>query len=231
MSNSYECSICLKGQDEDDKSCILNINKKRRWIGPWKKRREIQENTSRKVKLYECGHEFHVDCIEKWLIHKNTCPLCRTKITYHFSIYFKKKKYRKKLYLFRIDDDKVCIYELRKCKSNNNETTKDFSDIYLNFNNKKSKKKIYKIIKYSDFQKIIMLNDEKVCLRDKNNNDVSFYTEYDHFFIINLLIKFTKKYGLVNKINTLPESHYNSILPFQNDIFSDDIWDGSIIIS
>ena len=122
------------------------------------------------------------------------------------------------------------IYELRNCKSNNNETTKDFSDIYLNFNNKKSKKKIYKIIRYSDFQKIIMLNNEKICLRDKNNNDVSFYTEYDQFFIINLLVKFTKKYGLVNKINNPPESHYNSILPFQNDIFSDDI-SGTAIIS
>ena len=230
MSNSFVCSICLQGQDEDDKSCILNLNKKRKWIGSCKKRREIQENTSRKVKLYECGHEFHVDCIEKWFINRNTCPLCRANITYHFSIYFKKKKYGKKNHLLRIDDDKVCIYELRNCKSNNNLTTKDFSDIYLNFNNKKSKKKIYKIIRYSDFQKIIMLNNEKICLRDKNNNDVSFYTEYDQFFIINLLVKFTKKYGLVNKINNPPESHYNSILPFQNDIFSDDI-SGTAIIS
>lgn len=224
MSNSFECAICLKGQDEDDKSCILNINKKRKWIGIWKKRREIQENTSRKVNLYECGHQFHVDCLQNWLKNKNTCPLCRTKITYHFSIYFNKKKYRKKIYLFRIDEDKCYIYKLRNCKSNKNDTTKDFSDIYLNFNNKKSKKKIYKIIRYNELKKIIMVNDEKICFRDKNDNDVSFYTDYDQLFIINLLVKFSENYGLVNKINTETLSGYNSSLQLEYDRFRDDIF-------
>ena len=25
----------------------------------------------------ECGHEFHVTCLNKWLKLKNTCPMCR----------------------------------------------------------------------------------------------------------------------------------------------------------
>ncbi|GFP97675.1 probable E3 ubiquitin-protein ligase hip1 [Phtheirospermum japonicum] len=27
--------------------------------------------------LDNCGHEFHVGCVKKWLIKKNSCPLCR----------------------------------------------------------------------------------------------------------------------------------------------------------
>ncbi|KAK4797422.1 hypothetical protein SAY86_029748 [Trapa natans] len=26
----------------------------------------------------ECGHEFHIDCIKQWLMHKNLCPICKT---------------------------------------------------------------------------------------------------------------------------------------------------------
>ncbi|KAG8362707.1 hypothetical protein BUALT_BualtUnG0049000 [Buddleja alternifolia] len=25
----------------------------------------------------DCGHEYHADCIKKWLIRKNCCPLCK----------------------------------------------------------------------------------------------------------------------------------------------------------
>ena len=27
-----------------------------------------------------CGHCFHGNCIDKWLIRANTCPMCRTEI-------------------------------------------------------------------------------------------------------------------------------------------------------
>lgn len=26
----------------------------------------------------DCGHEFHINCLNKWLKLKNTCPMCRT---------------------------------------------------------------------------------------------------------------------------------------------------------
>lgn len=32
-------------------------------------------------KVLECGHEFHVYCIEKWLDRSQQCPLCRHDIT------------------------------------------------------------------------------------------------------------------------------------------------------
>ncbi|CAI9784232.1 unnamed protein product [Fraxinus pennsylvanica] len=34
-----------------------------------------QEN----VGTLNCGHEYHVDCIKKWLLMKNTCPICKSK--------------------------------------------------------------------------------------------------------------------------------------------------------
>lgn len=30
-----------------------------------------------KVGTLDCGHEYHVDCIKRWLLIKNTCPICK----------------------------------------------------------------------------------------------------------------------------------------------------------
>ncbi|KAL3838902.1 hypothetical protein ACJIZ3_023493 [Penstemon smallii] len=34
-----------------------------------------QENE--KIGVVECGHEFHAECIKKWLYRKNFCPICK----------------------------------------------------------------------------------------------------------------------------------------------------------
>lgn len=44
---SYDCTICLSA---------LNIGNTRQTT---------------------CGHSFHKNCIEEWLLHNNTCPVCR----------------------------------------------------------------------------------------------------------------------------------------------------------
>lgn len=31
------------------------------------------------IGMVNCRHEFHVDCIKKWLMRKNKCPNCRSK--------------------------------------------------------------------------------------------------------------------------------------------------------
>ncbi|GER29195.1 RING/U-box superfamily protein [Striga asiatica] len=31
-----------------------------------------------KIGTVECGHEYHKDCINKWLLIKNTCPICKS---------------------------------------------------------------------------------------------------------------------------------------------------------
>nr|GFA64024.1 hypothetical protein [Tanacetum cinerariifolium] len=32
-----------------------------------------------KIKMLDCRHEYHVDCIRKWLNVKNNCPICKSK--------------------------------------------------------------------------------------------------------------------------------------------------------
>ena len=50
---------------------------------------DIEEKTSKEIKLIDnkddistlnCGHQFHTNCIAKWMEKKNDCPLCRQKI-------------------------------------------------------------------------------------------------------------------------------------------------------
>ena len=31
-----------------------------------------------KIATLDCGHEYHVECLEKWLIVKNVCPICKS---------------------------------------------------------------------------------------------------------------------------------------------------------
>lgn len=32
------------------------------------------------IRKLKCGHEFHLDCIDKWLSNKTICPMCRTEL-------------------------------------------------------------------------------------------------------------------------------------------------------
>ena len=170
MANHFECSICLKKEIDDG---------------------------DRIVKLCECNHEFHLNCFKKWFEQTNTCPLCRTEITYYFKVYFKKRR-KKKFYLLKIDEEKVVFYELKKDRKN---TEKDFSDIYLNFENKKSKKKIFKIIKYSNLKKISVFNDEVICIREKDDTKTKFYGDENKLLIMTTMTKYCEKFGLVKRHN------------------------------
>lgn len=31
-----------------------------------------------KLGTLACGHEYHVDCLKKWLLLKNVCPICKS---------------------------------------------------------------------------------------------------------------------------------------------------------
>ncbi|MFS7980417.1 putative transcription factor C2H2 family [Helianthus anomalus] len=30
------------------------------------------------IGVLDCGHEYHVECVKKWLVVKNTCPICKS---------------------------------------------------------------------------------------------------------------------------------------------------------
>ena len=31
-----------------------------------------------KIGTLHCGHEYHADCLKKWLLVKNVCPICKS---------------------------------------------------------------------------------------------------------------------------------------------------------
>lgn len=37
----------------------------------------MYQTTRDEVKRTRCGHEFHADCLAKWVVHQRTCPVCR----------------------------------------------------------------------------------------------------------------------------------------------------------
>jgi hypothetical protein len=40
----------------------------------------LEKLVSKGTQIVFCNHEFHHDCIEKWLEKENTCPICRNLI-------------------------------------------------------------------------------------------------------------------------------------------------------
>ncbi|XP_054812635.1 probable E3 ubiquitin-protein ligase ZFP1 isoform X2 [Prosopis cineraria] len=50
-------------EDQETDSCIICQDK--------------YENRQ-KVGILQCGHEYHADCLKKWLLVKNVCPICKS---------------------------------------------------------------------------------------------------------------------------------------------------------
>ncbi|KAJ0742939.1 putative transcription factor C2H2 family [Helianthus annuus] len=47
---------------------------------------EISEHLQKMGRL-ECGHRFHAECIKRWLLSKNVCPMCRsTTLSFNYLI-------------------------------------------------------------------------------------------------------------------------------------------------
>ncbi|KAL5698002.1 RING-type E3 ubiquitin transferase [Ranunculus cassubicifolius] len=38
---------------------------------------QVEFKDAEKVGSLDCGHEYHVDCIKRWLQVKNVCPICK----------------------------------------------------------------------------------------------------------------------------------------------------------
>ncbi|KAF8413804.1 hypothetical protein HHK36_001797 [Tetracentron sinense] len=39
---------------------------------------QVEFEKKEKIGTLDCGHEYHADCITKWLLVKNVCPICKT---------------------------------------------------------------------------------------------------------------------------------------------------------
>lgn len=54
---------CSPGQSQDEGNCVICLEEYK----------EMDDVGS----LKNCGHEYHVSCIKKWLSMKNSCPICK----------------------------------------------------------------------------------------------------------------------------------------------------------
>ena len=37
----------------------------------------LDTNNKKMIKTKECGHDFHLECLNKWIKQSPTCPYCR----------------------------------------------------------------------------------------------------------------------------------------------------------
>lgn len=103
-----------------------------------------------------CGHRFHSDCIQQWLLIKPECPMCRKICTKTFSYYYKYKIIKKGE--LTIDQNSITLKQKRFLKGSCIPMTKIinfisikriefnqnyFSVYYYNNNNIIKLKKIY----------------------------------------------------------------------------------------
>ena len=67
------CAICLEKFIIQTELNIVDIEEKT------EKETELIDNKD-DISTLNCGHQFHTNCIAKWMEKKNDCPLCRQKI-------------------------------------------------------------------------------------------------------------------------------------------------------
>ncbi|KAL7106150.1 hypothetical protein ACP275_07G093200 [Erythranthe tilingii] len=65
---------CRKVEDEEsDEICAICLDD---MITSCEKEKE-ETTTTAAIGSLDCGHEYHVCCIKRWLRTKNSCPLCK----------------------------------------------------------------------------------------------------------------------------------------------------------
>jgi hypothetical protein len=160
VTDDYECAICLDSLDSLEGNKIIQLN--------------------------NCNHKFHESCLKQWVLHNNTCPLCRTNINCLFEAKISLlcgNLFKKKI-IVEIKEDKIIFY------SYPNKTNELFSLDYFKI------KKIKIIIKYCKIY-YTCINGSDITLRKKNIYFDNYNISYNFFKLLaNMIIKYYKKYNL-----------------------------------
>ena len=73
------CAICLEQFNDIKKNNNEEKNSEEKDIVT-ERQINVQDSEKNDISTLECGHQFHTECIAKWMERKNECPLCRQKI-------------------------------------------------------------------------------------------------------------------------------------------------------
>ena len=159
-----ECSICINTIDEKDEDTVT----------------------------LDCGHSFHLKCINMWLNINNSCPNCRNMVINTF-----KCKYSPYTFLPFIGK-KDCVLKIED------------DNITINFINSPHIKHTFK---FEDIQKIFLVG-ESVVIKYKISEDLSGRRKFKNFSydFVHLQSAINIFNSLCNKLNQEYVSYRNLIL-------------------
>ena len=121
----------------------------------------LEKNNKKFIKLNNCSHSFHEECVKNWIYEgNNTCPLCREIFDVDFDCEHKINKINKK-----------CKVKLYNCYLTINYNNKyQIFLFYSQINRIYRKTKIFKI-QYKLFNQLLIM---KFVINSKNNADPIF---------------------------------------------------------
>ncbi|KAK9069812.1 hypothetical protein SSX86_010208 [Deinandra increscens subsp. villosa] len=89
IMDELETDLAQQGVTDDTSGSGLSVDKISEHLRVYKITTEGEEGDScciclgeygkkEKIGVLECGHRFHEECIKRWLLSKNVCPMCRS---------------------------------------------------------------------------------------------------------------------------------------------------------
>ena len=125
-----------------------------------------------------CGHTFHSDCINKWLIgFQETCPYCRKELNLNLRVKYKKNKKRTSKQIYDNLKRFRCEYRRKKMERNRIYSTRNYTKEGLYYYNDRG-------FKY--YRTSVMFPYYVVVTRTKPPRKI--YDFYDVIYFINRII-------------------------------------------
>ena len=154
--------------------------------------------------LKECNHKFHKSCLENWMLKKNNCPICRTKLNYTFEIKFKPQWIHNR-YIIELNYTKFIIYSTKYNLKNKN---KNIPFV----NNRLTKKSVYKEIDLYNIMRVSS-TENKIIITFYDETKLEIIPLYDKSIVVEKIVNCLEYYTRYLKhtyIDSLEELPYDS---------------------